>query len=102
MDGIKKRLCNPPAVRVAETGDPEVCGMFEGAGDALAHILSPAQKHEAQEYRTAVHAFEKEVVTLEAAYITARKKLAEDVVARMHKAINAFVKGTGGEVYGGG
>ena len=97
--GIKKILCNPPANRVAESGDPEVLGMFEGAGQAIAHAIELDYEGE---HREAIESLEQVVVTLEAEYVGGRKALAASMVRRMHSAFNQFVKEIGSEVYEGG
>lgn len=111
LQSLKKRICNPPAVRVAECGDPEVCGLFEGAGDGLAYALGQvgstySHDGEANEGSTAVlkalAEFEKSVVTIESAYIHGRQNLAERTAQDMQEATHKLMKAVGGEAYGGG
>lgn len=98
--GVKKILCNPPAVMVAAAGDPEVCGLFEGAGEGIAEAMARAgENHEALD---AIAYFEKHVVTVEHQYIEARKALAAETTERMQGAINRFMTALGVEPYGGG
>lgn len=98
--GVKKILCNPPAVMVAAAGDPEVCGLFEGAGQGIAEAM--ARANGSDEVLNAVAYFEKAAVTCEHNYIEARKALAAETTERMQGAINQFMKALGVEPYGGG
>lgn len=108
IQSIKKRLCNPPGILVAAHGDPEVQGLFEGAGDGLAYGLEYAERiryddgDSAETIRAALYEFEKSVVQIESAYIRARKELAAETADSMKHAIDTLVAATGGEVYGGG
>jgi len=102
----KKLLCNPPAVRVAEAGDPEVCGMFEGAGTALLSLVERLEEYTppagGPNYAKILKDFERSVVVLEAGYVTARKALAAETVAQMHKVHAVLMSALGEEPYGGG
>lgn len=77
---MKKLLCNPPAERMAESGDPVVLGLFEGAGEGVYQIADEAQRD----------AYVKAVTNLEAYYIHKRQELARLVEEVMHD-INATV-----------
>lgn len=98
--GVKKILCNPPAVMVAAAGDPEVCGLFEGAGQGIAEATARANGD--AKVLDAIAYFEKAAVTIEHEYIEARKELASDTTEKMQGAINRFMKALGVEPYGGG
>ncbi len=74
MSSIKKKLCNPPLIRFAEAGDPEVAGHFEGALLAVDDIPDVGLCDD----------FVRRVTEVENAYVDARKKLAADTVARMY------------------
>jgi hypothetical protein len=69
---IKKHLCDPPAQRIAECGDPEIQGMFEGAGAAIASTPGPELVW-----------FERAVIAAEERYMKARKDLAASTAAEM-------------------
>lgn len=71
---LKKRFCNPPAERIAEAGDPEVRGLFEGAGRAAAVIADEKLKLE----------FENRVVSAEEIYMESRKNAAQNAINDMH------------------
>jgi hypothetical protein len=84
---VKKLLCNPPAQRIAESGDPEVRGMFEGAGDVL-RDMDPAFAW-----------FDKAVVDVEERYMESPKAHAANT-AREMKALydRAVDQSTGGGI----
>lgn len=73
---VKKLICNPPAERVAECGDPEVLGLFEGAGKGVYSIDSEEIRNEY------VH----KVTDIEAEYVTARNALRDQAIGKMHAA----------------
>jgi hypothetical protein len=73
---LKKRLCNPPAEQVAASGDPELQGMFIGAGRAVEMLDDPAQKRW----------FVEAVTKCEATYLEKRRSLAQACAAEMHAA----------------
>lgn len=79
---LKKRLCNPPAEEMAGCGDPEVRGMFIGAGRGAEHIADA-------EVRAS---FERDVVAVETAYIAERKRLASLTVTKMQKIFEAALE----------
>lgn len=71
----KKLLCNPPAERLAASGDPVVLGLFEGAGKGVYTIEDETLRNE----------YVKAVTNLEAYYIHKRQDLAAMVEAKMHE-----------------
>lgn len=77
---IKKLLCNPPAERMAASGDPIVLGLFEGAGEGVYQIEDEATRD----------SYVRTVTNLEAYYIHKRQELASLVEEAMHD-INATV-----------
>lgn len=107
---MKKRLCNPPGERVAESGDPEVLGMFQGAGEGVHYLEELIEYVEDEEggakrkkdIAAALKRFTKEAVTCEAEYVRERKALAAKTVERMHKIFDAVVVAIGEEAYEGG
>lgn len=72
---LKKILCNPPAERMAESGDPVVLGLFQGAGAGAYQITEEPARTE----------FVRAVTEVEAYYISERRKLAYKVEGQMHK-----------------
>ena len=72
---LKKLLCNPPAERMAECGDPVVLGLFEGAGAGVYEIEDEKLRAE----------FVHSVTQLEAYYIEERRKLASEIEEKMHE-----------------
>lgn len=107
IESLKKRLCDPPGIKVASCGDPEVEGLFIGAGEGLSFGLEyikygDESPENSEKIRKALHYFEKEVVTIESEYIRLRKYHAQETVDRMKDAIDKLILATGGEVYGGG
>lgn len=75
---LKKRFCNPPAERIAEAGDPEVRGLFEGAGRATAVIADEKVKLE----------FEQKVIEVEEQYMMARRVTAAGAINSMHEILD--------------
>ncbi len=92
MDGgLKKKLCNPPAEEVARAGDPEVLGLFIGAGRGV-ELLDGNPKFEA-----IVHAYVVAVSEVEYYYLTERKALAEECRAKMRVLEAKLLKDVGYE-----
>lgn len=73
--GLKKRLCNPPAEEVARTGDPELLGLFIGAGRGVEVLDDEKLK---SWYVAAV-------TEVETKYLVERKRLASECVTQMRK-----------------
>lgn len=78
---LKKRLCNPPAELVAGCGDPEVQGMFIGAGQGVELVEDETKRHD----------FVDKVTKIEASYVKARKDLAARVVSEMDAAFHMLI-----------
>lgn len=75
----KKLLCNPPAERVAGSGDPMVQGLFEGAGDFAASQVGKIDPVVLNTYLT-------DVLAAEATYLEARAACCAAAVEAMSKA----------------
>jgi len=82
---VKKLLCNPPAERVAANGDPEVEGLFIGAGDGA---LSISESHPDlyAEYTTWV-------MDIEGQYMQERKSISTRAINEMNRANRWLVNG---------
>jgi hypothetical protein len=78
---LKKKLCNPPAQRVAESGDPLVLGMFEGAGAALGDVPEVVREQWAAD-----------VAAVEETYIAERQACAAKACAAMKKLFDVAVE----------
>lgn len=105
LTGLKKLICNPPAVKVASEGDPEVRGLFEGAGAGLAFALSKGDQYSASTrdaYFETCAGFERAVSLIEHDYVKARQALAASTAALAQAAVDDFLTALGVEVYGGG
>lgn len=83
--GIKKRLCNPIAEKIAKAGDPAVHGAFVGAGRAAPAINDLDLRRE----------FEEKVVACEERYIAARRELADRTKLEMDVIFSDLLKHTG-------
>lgn len=70
---LKKRVYNPPAERIAGSGDPEVQGLFEGAGRGAPLIADLTIRHD----------YERKVLEVEDTYVKRRKKLCKETVEAM-------------------
>jgi pheromone shutdown protein TraB len=95
---MKKRLCNPPAELVAGVGDPEVTGMFQGAGDGATHLEGLIRKAQAdsdakgqKKLEAALEKFVKATVLCEGTYVQERKALAARTVAEMKEIFEKVV-----------
>lgn len=70
---VKKRVYNPPAERIAEAGDPEVRGLFEGAGRGALAVENMDIRHE----------YERKVLEIEDKYTKGRKRVCKEAVEAM-------------------
>lgn len=73
MSNLKKLMCNPPAELVAMHGDPKVCGMFRGAGDALKYLSEGLVRD----------TFARRITDCEEAYMEARDRAANEAITTM-------------------
>lgn len=73
---VKKRVYNPPAERIAGNGDPEVEGLFIGAGRGALAVEDLTIRHE----------YERRVLEIEDAYVKARKKARREATEAMEQA----------------
>lgn len=94
-DGIKKRICNPPAEMVAIHGDAEVAGLFMGAGQGSDYLAENAT--DSNGYNELKEKFDARVVQIEAEYVKARKLLAESTATKVHTAFDWILEKTGYE-----
>jgi len=76
---LKKRLCDPPATLVALNGDPEVAGLFQGVTDLIdSDVWTSVPEALQSDYLASV-------VTVEGAYLDARRNAAGEALAEMLK-----------------
>ncbi len=84
MSSVKKLFCNPPAEKIATSGDARVAGMFEGAGDVLAYLDRENMDSLRKEMT-------ERVLAVEMVYMQDRKELEQSTFRQMEDILNWIV-----------